>query len=261
LGQKAMTIDVRESVSLNTSGDMEQGFSVGFSFPLHFTRQAFAPENPIMARVFRPDPDGLLRRVLVFMDEGVARAWPELIERIPARLAPIPGITMMGEVAVVPGGEPAKEGLAVVERVAQAAARHGLDRQSYIMAIGGGAMLDAVGLGATLVHRGVRFVRLPSTVLAQNDAGIGVKNGVNAYGQKNFLGAFAPPHAVVNDLDLLNTLPDRHWRCGIAEAVKVACIKSADFFASLETSAAALAGRDVQAMEQIGRASCRERVS
>jgi 3-dehydroquinate synthase len=86
----------------------------------------------------------------------------------------------------------------------------------------------------------VRHVRLPTTVLAQNDAGIGVKNGVNAFGRKNFLGTFAPPHAVVNDADFLRTLHPRDRVAGIAEAVKVALIRDAAFFEWLESHADSL---------------------
>ena len=91
-------------------------------------------------------------------------------------------------------------------------------------------MLDAAGYAAATAHRGVRLIRMPTTVLAQNDAGIGVKNSVNAFGRKNFLGTFAPPFAVINDAAFLETLPARDTRAGIAEAVKVALIRDRDFF-------------------------------
>ena len=109
-----------------------------------------------------------------------------------------------------------------------AAAEH-MDRHSYFVAVGGGSMLDMVGFAAALIHRGLRFVRLPTTVLAQNDAGVGVKNGMNAVGAKNFVGTFAPPFAVLNDGDFLRTLPQREWVGGVAEAFKVAIIKYAHF--------------------------------
>jgi 3-dehydroquinate synthase len=115
-----------------------------------------------------------------------------------------------------------------------------MDRQACVIAIGGGAMLDTVGYAAALVHRGVRLVRLPTTVLAQNDAGVGVKNGINAFGAKNFLGTFAPPYAVINDSKWLDTLPQRDIRAGLAEAVKVAAIRDPAFFDWLEVNAAGL---------------------
>jgi 3-dehydroquinate synthase len=90
---------------------------------------------------------------------------------------------------------------------------------------------------------------VPTTVLSQNDSGIGVKNSVNAFGKKNFLGTFAPPFAVFNDVTFLTTLSDRDWRAGISEAIKVALLKDAAFFAFLEEHATALVERDMTAMQ------------
>jgi 3-dehydroquinate synthase len=113
-----------------------------------------------------------------------------------------------------------------------------------VIAIGGGAFLDAVGFAAATAHRGLRLIRLPSTTLAQADAGLGVKNGINAVGKKNFVGCFAPPWAVVNDGEFLATLSLRDWRCGFAEAIKVALLKDSDLFNYIEFSATALLRRD-----------------
>ena len=107
----------------------------------------------------------------------------------------------------------------------------------YVIAVGGGAVLDAVGLVAATTHRGLRHIRVPTTVLSQNDSGVGVKNGVNLYEQKNFVGTFAPPFAVLNDLDFIDALPKRDKIAGMAEAVKVALIRDANFFGWLERSA------------------------
>lgn len=108
-----------------------------------------------------------------------------------------------------------------------------------------------VGFVTALVHRGLRLVRMPTTVLAQNDAGVGVKNGMNEHGVKNFLGTFAPPFAVVNDAAFLETLPDEHWRGGISEAFKVAIIKDRAFFEFLVRSAPRLRAREANAMEAL----------
>jgi 3-dehydroquinate synthase len=109
-------------------------------------------------------------------------------------------------------------------------------------------MLDAVGYAAATTHRGVRIVRAPSTVLAQNDAGVGVKNGINAFGAKNFLGTFAPPFAVINDSELLATLEPRDSRAGMAEAIKVGLIRDASFFEWLEANVEKLAAFEPNAM-------------
>ena len=104
------------------------------------------------------------------------------------------------------------------------------------------------GYAAATAHRGVRLVRVPTTTLSQDDSAVGVKNGINAFGKKNFVGTFAPPHAVLNDFDLLTTLDDRDWRSGISEAVKVALLKDSAFFAWIEQHARELDERSLDAM-------------
>jgi 3-dehydroquinate synthase len=142
-----------------------------------------------------------------------------------------------------------------VSRILEAIHEAALCRHSYVAAVGGGAVLDVVGYAASTVHRGVRLIRLPTTVLSQDDSGVGVKNGVNEYGQKNYLGTFAPPFAVINDFSFLTTLSDRDWRGGVSEAVKAALIKDREFFEFIEQRAGALAGRDIAAMEAVVRRS------
>jgi 3-dehydroquinate synthase len=106
-----------------------------------------------------------------------------------------------------------------------------------------------IGFAAATAHRGIRLIRMPSTTLAQNDAGIGVKNAINHMGRKNFLGTFAPPYAVINDFALLDSLSERDLCAGIAEAVKVALIKDAGFFNSLYEGRRALASFVPKVME------------
>ena len=110
-----------------------------------------------------------------------------------------------------------------------------------------------LGLAAATAHRGVRHIRIPTTTLSQNDSGVGVKNGINAFGKKNFIGTFAPPHAVVNDLQFLDSLPDRDKRAGYSEAVKVALIRDGRFFESLEKDAPLLKAFDSDAIERLVR--------
>ena len=112
-----------------------------------------------------------------------------------------------------------------------------------------------VGFAAATAHRGVRHIRIPTTTLAQDDSGVGVKNGINAFGKKNFIGTFAPPFAVINDFDLLSSLPDRDKRAGYVEAIKVACIRDADFFDQIERDAVALARFDQAPMKELIRRS------
>lgn len=218
-----------------------QRFNVPFEYPVVFTRDVLAHDNDALEwTIARLEPDHVHRCTFV-IDDGVARTRPDLEARIDGYLRAHPSLQSTGKPIDVVGGEVAKKDRSVVDRIHEEIASRSIDRHSCIVAIGGGAMLDAVGFAAATAHRGVRIVRVPTTVLAQNDAGIGVKNGINAHGGKNFLGSFAPPLAVVNDIQWLESLPARDRIAGSAEAVKVALIRDAPFFDWLQTHAQALA--------------------
>lgn len=230
---------------------IEQRFTVSYHYPVVFTRSVFRTGNSVLRDVI--SRTGRSRnKVLVALDSEVLRATPTLLESI-GRYAETHAdvIDFVAPPFVVRGGEVCKREPLEVERIHALIERYGLCRHSYILAIGGGAVLDAVGYAAAAAHRGVRLIRLPSTVLAQNDAGIGVKNGVNAFGKKNFLGTFAPPFAVINDFDFLSTLEPRDSRAGIAEAVKVALIRDRAFFDELYGHRQALAAFEGPTMERM----------
>lgn len=222
-----------------------------FRYEVHFTKGLFEPAHSLFARTVQEDGAGRPKKLLFAIDSGVLKCHPGLWDQIRSYAkAHEEAMVLAGEPIVLPGGEAAKNDPALIERMHRAVHERGIDRHSYIVAIGGGAVIDAVGYAAATAHRGIRLIRVPTTVLAQNDASIGVKNSVNAYGKKNFLGTFATPYAVLNDFSFLETLEDRDWRAGIAEAVKVACIKDASFFAEIERDAPALARRDMEAMQR-----------
>src|SRR5712692_6191425 len=229
---------------------LQQEIQVCFHYPVHFTTDLFAPENPLFAQVTEGGGTRGRRKVLFVIDEGVNRHHPELGELIVAYCRRH-GIPLAGPPRRVPGGEHVKNEHDWVLTLHHAIEQAGLCRHSFLAAIGGGAVLDMAGLAAATAHRGVRLIRIPTTVLSQNDSGVGVKNGVNAYGKKNFLGTFAPHFAVLNDCRFLATLSDRDWRSGIAEAIKVALIKDMAFFEFLEEAATALASRDMAAMQRL----------
>ena len=227
-----------------------QGITVPFGYPVHFCRDVFAPDNPLLASVLNRLGEDRVHRAAVYVDSGVADASPDLINDIQEYFHARHGqIELAGPPQIVPGGESAKTDWDIVRNVMWTIGNLHLDRQSFVIAIGGGAMLDMVGFATSIVHRGLRLVRLPSTTLAQNDAGIGVKNGMNEHGMKNFVGTFAPPFAVLNDFSFLATLSFKDWIGGIAEAFKVAIIKDSDFFDSLCENADALKNRDQRSME------------
>jgi 3-dehydroquinate synthase len=182
----------------------------------------------------------------------VLSALPDLAEQIAAYASfHAKHLAIVGKPVPVPGGERCKNDPDMISNLIEKFSELAIDRHSFVIAIGGGAVLDAVGLAAALVHRGLRLVRVPTTVLAQNDAGVGVKNGVNFLGGKNAIGTFAPPFAVLNDFAFLTTLPDRDWLNGVAEAFKVAIIRDRAFFETLCAQAERYPARDFEAMQQL----------
>lgn len=233
---------------------VEQRFTIACSYPVVFTRDAFAPHNDALAWAIARGAHGRRTRALAIVDDGVARAWPQLLAQLDAYAAAHADVfAWSGPAMVVRGGEAAKQDPELLAQLLARMREDHLDRHELVVAIGGGAVLDVVGYAAATVHRGLRLVRMPSTVLAQNDAGIGVKNGVNAFGVKNFLGTFAVPWAVVDDLTLLESLSPRDRTAGIAEAIKVASIRDAAFFEWLVQHAAALARGEHEAIETMVR--------
>lgn len=231
---------------------INQSISVGFQYAVHFTNGVFDAANPLLKQTLRSAQADQSERVLFVIDDGVAKHHPKLIESIAAYCAHHKlNRAVDGPPIVLPGGEIAKNDPAPLYTVYQAINDRAICRHSYVVVIGGGAVLDVAGYAAATAHRGIRVVRIPTTVLAQNDSGVGVKTGVNAFGKKNFIGAFAPPHSVINDWNFLTTLSDRDWRAGITEAVKVGLIKDAAFFEWIESNAAALVKRDMLAMQKL----------
>ena len=231
-----------------------QDFRVPFDYPVVFTRDLFAEKNPALADALQRCPGGRAHRVAVFVDDGVLAKHPGLIPRMQAYFSSRGGtLDLVCPPVPAPGGEALKNDYRRLMQVVDMMLEYQLCRHSFVLIVGGGAILDAVGFGASIIHRGLRVVRVPTTVLAQCDAGIGVKNGMNLHGGKNTIGTFHPPFAVLNDSDFLQTLPDVHWAGGVAEAFKVAMIKDAEFFHDLCEWAPAVKTRNVGIMEKIVR--------
>ena len=225
---------------------LEQEIQVTFRYTICFTRDVFAPGNDVLLSQIQ----GSRPKVVFLLDSGLEEAQPKLRLQIEQwlhnhqdRIRACPPVT-------VQGGEACKNDPEYFLQIARILRDHHLDRHSYVVIVGGGSVLDAVGFAASITHRGIRHIRLPSTVLAQCDSGIGVKNGINFLGAKNFLGTFTPPWAVINDLGFLQTLSLRDWIAGISEAFKVAIIKDRRFLSFLVEHCRALKARDEQDMEE-----------
>lgn len=230
---------------------LEQSFQVKFEYKIHFTTSLFNHSNTVLSDYIKAGQTDVLRKILFVLDKGVAEAHPSLITDIRSYFEQYQDIQLIPDIIVIPGGEIAKNDTSLFDQLVKAVDQYGIDRHSYIAAIGGGAVLDLVGYASAVSHRGIKHIRIPTTVLSQNDSGIGVKNGVNYQGKKNFLGTFAPPAAVFNDDQFLLSLTDRDWRSGISEAVKVALIKDLAFFEWIESHTEQLVERDMETMNYL----------
>jgi 3-dehydroquinate synthase len=228
---------------------LNQTFSVPFRYPVYFDENIFEKDNLLLADTLKGEK---IPKVYIVIDQGVSDAHPDLLDKVHGYMSAFSDLFVLAaEPLVVPGGEQSKNDQKSFQKILDATSEFGIDRHSFIIGIGGGAVLDMVGFAAAVAHRGIRHIRIPTTVLSQNDSGVGVKNGINAYGKKNYLGTFAPPFAVINDFTFLKTLDDRDWRSGISEAIKVALIKDASFFSWIAAHAKALANRDQAPMETL----------
>ena len=234
----------------------EKKIRLEYAHRILFTRNVFTPGNATIRDLLLLDQPTKVPRVLIFVDDHVATANPTLLNDISTYArAQAEVLDLAAEPVVIPGGEPCKNDFSLVQQCWQAINDAGLDRHSYVFVIGGGAALDLVCFAASTAHRGIRHVRFPTTTLSQGDGGVGVKNGVNYFGKKNWVGSFAVPYAVVNDFVFLETLPDRERRNGVIEAIKVSLIRSGAFFHEIEAHAEALARLEQSALEHVVRRS------
>ncbi len=232
---------------MNPDHHLDVDFNVPVRHRLRFTEDVFEQDQEILADLLEPS-GSRAPRVQFWLDEHVAHHAPHVLEKIRTFSdAHADRLTRIGNVQLVPGGEAIKNDIHIIERMLKVFHASDLDRRSYVVVIGGGAVLDAVGFAAAIAHRGLRLVRLPTTTLAQADSGIGVKNGVNLFNKKNWVGSFAVPWAVINDASLLETLSDRDFICGFAEAVKVSLLKDPAMFDQLAKTAVQIRERDMAA--------------
>lgn len=230
---------------------IERSIQLSYDLRVHFTQAVFDPANGVLKDVLCAGQSAPGKALLV-LDEALAQAQADLVRRIEAYFASHAGaLTLVCPPIIIEGGERTKNSYFHVSEIHSHIDRYHIDRHSYVIGVGGGALLDMVGLAAATAHRGVRHVRIPTTTLSQADSGVGVKNGINAFGKKNFIGTFAPPFAVINDFQLLGSLSPRDKRAGFVEAVKVALIRDAAFFDELERAAGGLRDFEPSAMRRL----------
>ena len=232
------------------------GFSVPFRFPVLFTQDAWNPANTMFFDVVRREEADRRHRVLAVVDSEVEAAHTTLTSAMRSYFAAFPdALELVAPPVVVPGGEAIKNDFAHPLEMLKRLNDVGLDRQSFVVVIGGGAVLDMVSFAAAIAHRGVRVIRFPTTVLSQADSGFAVKNGINLFGKKNFVGTFVPPFAVINDSRFLESLSHRDRISGVAEAVKVALLRDPGFYRYLETNVENIANGDLAVLTSLIRRS------
>lgn len=231
-----------------------QRLTVSHEYPVYFGRDVFSRDSSALLDVVSTREPDRCHRLAFVVERRVAELWPSLVRDIEAYVSAYPGrLSLAAPPLVVEGGEVCKNDSTAPPALHEWFDKLGLDRQSFVVIIGGGALLDMAGFAAATAHRGLRVIRVPTTVLSQNDSGVGVKNGVNAFGKKNFVGTFSPPFAVLNDTSFLTTLDARDKAAGMAEAVKVALVKDRSFFEWLCSEAPALAAFELGPVAELVR--------
>lgn len=240
--------------------NIEFPINIPYHLRVYFTKNAFASRNPLLRDTLCSQESGARKKVLIYIDQSVQASNPDLETAITAYFKRYESDLRLSGIVALSGGEALKNDDACLDRIYKKIEELKICRHSYIVAVGGGALLDTVGFAAATAHRGIRHIRFPTTTLGQGDAGVGVKNGVNFNGKKNFVGSFAPPFAVINDFDFLKTLSAVHMRNGFIEAIKVALIRDAAFFDWIEANAEELKRFDQPVIEELIQRSARHHV-
>lgn len=238
-------LNAGQELLTNRDAQIDICFSIPAQQRLRFTEDVLNKDFPRLLDVLEPSgPDPT--KVQVWVDSGLLGPFAVQIEEFVERLSQTEGINVVSPLESVPGGEGSKRDPELMRRIWSSFNEFNMDRRSYVIVIGGGAVLDAVGYAAGTAHRGIRLVRIPTTTLSQADSGVGVKNAINYFDKKNWLGTFAVPWAVINDAVLVERQPDREFRAGFSEAVKVSLLKDAETFNFLCEKATAIRNRDME---------------
>lgn len=236
---------------------VSSAFGVNFRYTTYFTHDVFDSANPILANVFEKRADNTPPRVIFIVEKSLCDIFHALDSKIKSYSQIWKNSFAIAAPTIFCEGTEECKNMPFALDICRILGKYALCRQSYVVIAGGGAFLDAVSFGASLFHRGIRQVRIPTTVLAQCDSGVGVKNAINFDGKKNLLGVFDPPEAVINDAAFIERLPMREIVSGVAEAVKVAMIKDAAFFGWLVENASKIISRDISSIEYFIRESAK----
>lgn len=237
-----------------------EAFKIAYSHRVYFTQDIFAPENELLTSTIGEISSADTPRVFLVADAAFMAANVEVGSKMRDFFDLHREAMQYVGCLELPGGEQLKNDPEYLERLYRTIDDKKLCRHSWIIAMGGGALLDLVGFAASTAHRGIRHLRLPTTSLSQGDGGCGVKNGINYFGKKNFIGTFTPPAAVINDVDFLKSLPEPRLIDGMIEAIKVALIKDRSFFDFLEKNVSAVVCGDFGTIREVLETSARHHV-
>lgn len=237
-----------------------EDFKIAYSHRVYFTEKVFSTDNALLASTIKEFSSAEVPRVLLVADASFMAANPQISSQIAEFFDFHREDIQFTGLLELPGGEQLKNEPAYLDHLYRVIEEKKLCRHSWIIALGGGALLDLVGFAASTAHRGIRHLRLPTTSLSQGDGGCGVKNGINYFGKKNFIGTFTPPAAVINDVEFLISLPEPRLIDGMIEAIKVSLIKDREFFNFLEESAPSVLGRDFATIRKVLEISARHHV-
>jgi len=213
---------------------IKQSFKIEFNYNIFFTKNIFDSKNKLLINLLNKENKNK-KKIIIFIDKNVAKSHKNLKTNIEQYLDKHKNyIETKCKPIMITGGEKIKNHYLLVKCIYNLISKYKICRQSYIISIGGGTIQDLLGYVASTAHRGIKLIRMPTTVLSQDDSGVGVKNGINFLNKKNFIGCFSTPFAVINDYTFLKSLNNKILIEGLSEALKVALIKDENFFYYIE---------------------------
>lgn len=209
---------------------IKQSFKINFKYNIFFTKNVFDINNQLLIDILNQKTT-TKKNIIIFIDKNVLKAHINLETNILNYINKNKKYIILKCTPIkITGGEKIKNHYKLVKHIYSLINKYKICRQSFIISIGGGTMQDLLGYIASTAHRGVKLIRIPTTVLSQDDSGVGVKNGINFLNKKNFIGCFSVPFAVINDSTFLNSLKNKEFIDGFSEAIKVALIKDSNLF-------------------------------
>jgi 3-dehydroquinate synthase len=228
---------------------IKQSFQVNFKYNIVFTHDIFNIKNLTLIKTLNIKNK---KKVIIFIDKNVYKTNKNIHTQITEYIKNNEKyINLVCNPILITGGEKIKNHYNLVKYAYKLIDTYKICRQSYILAIGGGTLLDLIGFVASTAHRGIKIIRIPTTTLSQDDSGVGVKNGINFTNKKNFIGSFSTPYAVINDFNLLNSLKDENFIEGFSEAIKVALIKNKKLFFLIKNNTNKILNREKTITEKI----------